>query len=99
MPARKWSFDFESKPEKWNATTAPAAKFYVRNRNLSTLSARRPEQDARALENPLTRFVMERQSLCHLRSDNWTEEQIAKGVGFPADLSRLVRLFARTPKF
>ena len=34
-----------------------------------------PEQHARALENPITRFVIECQSLCHLRSEYWTEEQ------------------------
>jgi len=29
----KWPFDFESKPEKRNAPTAPASKFYIWNRN------------------------------------------------------------------
>jgi hypothetical protein len=57
--AEKWPFDFENKPEKRDATTAPADQFHVRNRNLWTASERRPEQAARALENPITRFVVE----------------------------------------
>jgi hypothetical protein len=40
---------------------------------MNVVRATTPTGRARALEDPITRFVMEPQSCCHLRSHNWTE--------------------------
>jgi hypothetical protein len=67
-------FDFESKLEKRDVTTAPAANFMC---EIETYGRRQSDapNSARARENPITRFIIECQSLCHLCSEYWTKEQ------------------------
>jgi hypothetical protein len=57
-------FDFESKPEKQDAATAPASNFMYQIETYGRRHRPRSEQDAHALGNPITRSIMERHSLC-----------------------------------
>ena len=92
MPARtatplKMALDLESKPEKRDATTASAAKIIIRNRNFMDVVRAAAGTGRAALEDPITQFVVECQSLCHL----------ALNIG-RRNKAGLV-FFAGTPKF
>jgi len=57
-----------------DVTTVPAANLCTKSKLTGVVRAT-TGQHARALENPITRFIIECQSLFHLRSEYWTEEQ------------------------